>query len=201
MLKTTRIGLCAAGVFVFSTVFAPSSHAQLPFTDGEWQGVETYTDTEYVNDQLVSETTTTVWATLTIQIDPSFEGPIYQPEYDMATLSMFDTNIDGLVGLSPYGPDGNGLSGFIEETIYHAEYGFAYFDAIPGSYADATFSGSYGGVDGTFSLVMASFQTVPEPSAFAEAALAIVSLSVFWCVRRLLARWSVASAATEVNLV
>ena len=78
---------------------------------------------------------------------------------------MVDVDRSSAASVSPYGPNGDGISGYLFAEMYHVvAYEYAYFDAIPGSYADATFTAEYVTVNGPASLVDANFQTVPEPS-------------------------------------
>ena len=152
-------------------------------TYGSWEGSETVTITTLnAYGQQTGQTTENYLTTLTIQLE-GFPG---SPPIDalLGTLSMTDVTIDGPVSLTSYGADG--LSGSILENEYPAGFAFAYFDAIPGSYANTTFTGDYyDPTSNDYTDVSASFQSVPEPTAFAEALLAIVSIAAFACVRRL----------------
>ncbi len=192
--RIARFGLGAALTLSLAMVFAPPCRAQ--YTYGTWDGLETYTVTLLtINYQEISQITNTVSTTLTIEFDGlptslTLEGGLY----------MTDA---GLFGPASAGPDGaGGLSGSIIDEMYPAGYAFAYFDAVPGSYADATYTSEYLDRDSLiFTDVSASFQTVPEPTTLIEATIAVISISVFVCARRLIARRSGASASPGAGLV
>jgi hypothetical protein len=179
---TARFGLASAIGFTLSLFIASSCRAD-QYTYGTWEGFESVTTTvTTVFGEQLSQTTESFDATLTIQFYAELPNAVPMQAY----LYMVDVDISGPASLSSYGADG--LSGFLYQDMYPSGFQFVDFDAIPG-YADATYTGQSQDIGGTYNIttVNAFFQTVPEPSAFAEGVLAIASLSVFGCARRLVA--------------
>jgi hypothetical protein len=185
MTRTQGNVLIAALAFVSSLCVPTCARAQSDFY-GSWYGAVNYTITvETTGGQVIGGSQGSGLGTLGIEFTtiPPFSGQIASAGFGTSNM---DFGVDGLLSLSSY--SSLGASGTVAENDYPAGAASVTFN-VEGYLASATYSSAFIDLDDNIeTITFASFYTVPEPSSFVQAALGIITLSIFVGVRRLCTR-------------